>query len=141
MIQCWRLPGIGLRETDKPKKKRSKKMQNTIHTINDLAKEIGQDSIEGYDIKEWPGKMITFAAVKDDGYYDPLKDVTYFFPDDFSCSVARNANNGWEFLDGCAWDLTRDDIMDCVRNDATLDDAEVEAEADEICAALEIAND
>lgn len=116
-------------------------MKNTILAINDLAKEIGQDDIQGYDVKECPGKMITFAAVKDDGYYDPLNDVTYFWPDDRSCTVARKSNNGWEWLDMCGWDWTRDDIMDSVRNDATLSDSEVEAEADEICAELGIAHD
>ena len=113
-------------------------MTHTIITTNDLAKEIGQDNIQGNDIKEWPGKMITFPAVKDDGYYDPLNDVTYFFPDDRSCATARCANNGWEWLEMCGYDWTRDDILAAVRNDQTLDDAAAEAETDEICAALGI---
>lgn len=113
-------------------------MKNTIHTIDDLAKEIGQDEIQGSDIKEWPGKMITFAGVKSDGFYNPLADVTYFFPDDRSCSIARSSNNGWELLDMCGWDFTRNDILDSVRNDQSLDDDEANAEADEICAALGI---
>ena len=115
-------------------------MKNTIKTIADLAKEIGLDEIQGYDVKEWPGKMITFAAVNGDGYYEPLNDVTYFLPDDRSGSTVRHANNGWEIIDMCVCDWTRADIVDAVRNDKTLGDDEVEAEADEICAALGIDN-
>lgn len=113
-------------------------MKNTIHTIDDLAKEIGQDEIQGCDIREWSGKLITFSGVKSDGYYEPLADVTYFIPDDRSTSVARNANNGWELLGMYGFDLTRDDILDAVHNDQSLDDEAANAEADEICAALNI---
>lgn len=117
-------------------------MQSMIREIPDLAKEAGKEEIDGCDVKEWPGKVVTFKGVESNGLVNPFKEIVIFFPDDRVCTVARKTrHNGWELLTNCAEDWTRDDIMDCVRNDATLSDAEVEAEADEICAALEIAND
>lgn len=113
-------------------------MKNEIKVVADLAKEIGQDEIQGYDVMGFEGEMITFAAVNADGYLDPLNDVTYFWPGDRSCGTLRDSNNGWEWLEMTGYDWTRDDILDAVRNDQTLSDEEAEAEADEICSALGI---
>lgn len=114
-------------------------MNNTIKEVADLAKEIGQDEIQGEDIRGFAGKMITFTAVKSDGYYEPLHDITYFWPEDRSCGTLRDSNNGWEWLGMCGCDWTREDIRNAVRNDQSLDDDAAEKEADEICVALGIA--